>query len=295
MDNSLRFEHAMVLKREWGPTNRGVVLLDPSQPRLTNIQFRPEYANPSAILDVRVRRALAHAVDKQAIVDGLFDGEIPTADQFLPRNMPYFAELDRAIVKYHHDLRRSEELMAEVGYRKGADGAITGPGGERFSFEHLVIAGSQNERQSAIMADGWRRAGFDVREGTIPSAQATNGEVRATFSALSSVATGGGEPGLNFLASAQIPTPGNRWRGNNRGGWSNAEYDRLWDAFQTTLDRGERNRIVIQMMRVATEDVAMLFLFHSPNVTAHWATLHGPEIGTPDTLVNWNIHEWELR
>ncbi len=39
----------------------------------------------------------------------------------------------------------------------------------------------------------------------------------------------------------------------------------------------------------------MLFLFHSPNVTAHWATLRGPEIGASDTLVNWNIHEWELR
>ncbi len=295
MDNSLRFEHAMVLKREWGPTGKGVVLLDPTQPRLTNIQFRPELANPAAILDLRVRRALAHSVDKQGIVDGLFDGEVPTADQFLPRNVPYFAELERGIVRYPYDPRRADELMAEAGFRKGSDGSYVGPSGDRFSFEHLVIAGVQNERQSAIMADGWRRVGFDVREGAIPAAQATNGEVRASFSALSSVATGGGEPGLNFLASAQIPTPANRWRGNNRGAWSNAEYDRLWDAFQTTLDRAERNRLVIQLMRLATEDVAMLFLFHSPNVTAHWAGLRGPEIGTPDTLVNWNIHEWELR
>jgi peptide/nickel transport system substrate-binding protein len=295
MDNSLRFEHAMVLKREWGPGTKGIVLLDPSQPRLTNIQLRPELANPAALLDVRARRALAHSLDKQGIVDGLFDGEIPASDQFLPRNIPYFAELDRGIVKYPYDLRRTEELMAEVGYRKGGDGAFAGPSGERFSFEHWVIAGSQNERQSAIMADGWRRAGYEVREGTIPAAQSTNGEVRATFPALSSVATGGGEPGLNFLASAQIPSPANRWRGNNRGGWYSAEYDRLWDSFQTTLDRGERNRIAVQMMRLATEEVAMLFVFHSPNVTAHWGSLRGPEIGTPDTLVNWNIHEWELR
>jgi peptide/nickel transport system substrate-binding protein len=210
MDNSLRFEHAMVLKREWGPTNKGLVLLDPTQPRLTNIQLRPEIANPTAILDLRVRRALAHSVDKQGIVDGLFDGEVPTADQFLPRTVPYFAELDRGVVKYPYDLRRTEELMAEAGYRRGGDGTLSGPAGERFSFEHVVIAGSQNERQSAIMADGWRRVGAEVKEGAIPAAQATNGEVRATFSALSSVATGGGEPGLNFLASAQIPTPANR-------------------------------------------------------------------------------------
>ncbi len=233
MDNSLRFEHAMVLKREWGPTNKGVVLLDPTQPRMTNIQFRPELANPGAILDLRVRRALAHSVDKQGIVDGLFDGEIPAADQFLPRNVPYFADLDRGVVKYLHDPRRTDELMAEAGYRKGGEGAFSSPTGERFNFEHLVIAGSQNERQSAIMADGWRRAEFEVREGAIPAAQATNGEVRATFTALSSVATGGGESGLNFLASAQIPTPANRWRGNNRGAWSNPEYDRRWDSFQT--------------------------------------------------------------
>jgi peptide/nickel transport system substrate-binding protein len=294
-DNSLRFEHAQVLKREWGPSNKGIVLLDPSQPRLTNIQLRPEFANPPPIVDLRVRRALAHSLDKQAIVDGLFDGEVPAADQFLPRNIPYFADLDRGILKYPYDLRRTEELMAEVGYRRSGDGPFTSTSGERFNFEHVVISGSQNERQSAIMADGWRRAGYEVREGTIPAAQSTNGEVRATFGALSSVATGGGEAGLNFLSSAQIPAPANRWRGNNRGGWYSPEYDRLWDTFQTTLDRAERNRIAVQLMRLATEDVAMLFVFHSPNVTAHWAPLRGPEIGAPDTLVNWNIHEWELR
>jgi peptide/nickel transport system substrate-binding protein len=209
--------------------------------------------------------------------------------------VPYFRDLDQAIVKYPYDLRQAEQLMGEAGYRKGPDGTYTSAAGERFAPEHWVIAGSQNERQGAIMADGWRRAGFDVKEYAIPSAQATNGEVRATFPALSSVATGGGEANLNFLSSAQIPSPANRWRGNNRGAWSSSEYDRLWDAFQTTLDRMERNQQVIQMMKLATEDVAMLFLFHNPNVTAHWASLRGPAIGAPDTLVNWNIHEWELR
>jgi peptide/nickel transport system substrate-binding protein len=184
--------------------------------------------------------------------------------------------------------------MESAGYRKGSDGVYVSPTGERFAFEHWVIAGSQNEKQSAIMADGWRRVGFDVKEYAIPAAQGTDGQVRASFPALSSVATGGGEANLNFLASEQIPSPENRWRGNNRGGWSNPEYDRLWESFQTTLDRAERNRQVIQMMRLATEDVAMLFLFHNANVTAHYRTLRGPEIGAPDTLVNWNVHQWEL-
>ena len=296
MDNSLRFEHASVLKREWGAASKGTVLLDPVQPRFTNIQFRPEYANPRAILDVRVRRAIAHAVDKQAINDALFDGELPLADQFLPRTVPYFAELDRAISKYPYDVRQTERLLGEAGIARGADGAYLSPAsGERFGFEHWVIAGSQNEKQSAVMAETWRRAGLEVKEHAVPAAQSTDGQVRATFPALSSVATGGGEANLNFLTTTAIPSPANRWTGNNRGGWVSPEYDRLWEAFNTTLDRVERNRQVIEMMRLATEDVAQLFLFHSANVTAHLSSLRGPELGTPDTLTNWNIHEWELR
>ena len=294
MDNSLRFEHAQVLRREWGSANKGVVLLDPVQPRQTNIQFRPEYVNPRAILDLRVRRAIAHSVDKQALVDALLDGEVPPADQFLPRSVPYFAELERAIAKYPYDIRRTEDLMAEAGYRKGADGVFANAGAERLAFEHWVLAGSQNERQGAIMADGWRRAGYEVKEYAIPAAQSGDGQVRGTVPALSSVATGGGESNLNFLTRSQTPTPANRWRGNTRGAGFSEEYERLWDAFETTLDRSERDRQVIQMMKLATEDVAMLWLFHNPNVTAHLSTLKGPEFGAPETLVNWNIHLWEL-
>ncbi len=293
-DNSLRFEQAAVLKRDWEAQGKGVVLLDPVQPRLTNIQLRPELANPRAFLELPVRRAIAYSVDKNAINEGLFDGQVPLADQFLPRTVPYFAELDRAIVKYPFDLRQTEQQMAEAGYRKGADGFYASAGGERFSMDHWVIGGSQNEKQSAIMADGWRRAGYEVREYAIPASQGTDGQVRATFPGLSSVATGGGERNLNFLTSAQIPSAGNRWRGNNRGAWANAEYDSLWAAFNTTLDRSTRTRQVLRMMRLATDDVAMLFLFHSPNVTAHVAGLKGPAIGAPDTLAIWNVYEWTL-
>jgi hypothetical protein len=68
----------------------------------------------------------------------------------------------------------------------------------------------------------------------------------------------------------------------------------MWDAFNTTLDRPQRTQQVIRMMQLATDDIAQIFLFHSPNVTAHWANLRGPAIGAPDALINWNIHQWEL-
>ena len=145
------------------------------------------------------------------------------------------------------------------------------------------------------MAHGWRQAGFQVREHAVPPPQFTDGQLRATFPALSATATAKGEVGLGAFVTTAIPSAANLWRGLNRGGWSNPEYDQLWEAFITTLDRAARDRQAIQMSRLITEDVGQMFLLHSPDVSAHLAAVRGPAIDTPDTLVLWNIHQWEVR
>jgi len=49
------------------------------------------------------------------------------------------------------------------------------------------------------------------------------------------------------------------------------------------------------MMRLVTENVVNLFFYHDPGVTADIAALSGPQVGAPDHLIGWNVHEWELR
>ena len=100
----------------------------------------------------------------------------------------------------------------------------------------------------------------------------------------------------------EVGTPANRWVTENRGGWSHREYDRLWDAVQTTLDPSERIRQVVQMMRLLSEELPTFMLYFSVQVQSHATTLRGPEAGisaagvlVPESLPYWNIHEWELR
>ena len=294
-DNSLRFEHSLVLKREWANGN-GTVLIDTVQPRISAFQMRPEYANPGSLLDVRVRRAIAYAHDRQAIVDGLFSGEVPISDHVMPRSAPYFDALDREVTKYPYDLGRTDQLLSEVGIRKGPDGAYVTPTGERFGFASWVLAGSQNERQGSIMGDSWRRAGFDVKEYILPTALSQDGQVRATYPALSHVTTFLGEiNNLNAFTPSQVPRAANQWRGLNRGGWTNADYERVWDAFNSTLDRSQRDRQVIEMMKIVTDELPVIFNFHNPVLSAFLSSLNGPALGTPDSLALWNVHEWELQ
>jgi len=86
-----------------------------------------------------------------------------------------------------------------------------------------------------------------------------------------------------------------RWVGGNRSGWSNVEYDRLFDAYNSTLDRSQRNQHMIRMAQLFTEDAAALSLFFNPGIVAHVAALHGPMPFAPAADVAWNIHEWEWR
>jgi peptide/nickel transport system substrate-binding protein len=294
-DTSLRLEQAATLKQDWGPRHAGSILLHPNQWRATVFQFRPEYAAPRAILDQRARKALAHAVERQAINDSLYQGDGVFSDFIVSPSSEWGRDIENAVVKYPYDLRRSEQLMLEAGFARGGDGTFLHPGEGRFTAEVRTNAAADNEAEMAIIASEWRKAGFDARESALPAALAQDGEARSTFSAMFINNTGAGEATLLGFSSSSISSAANRWRGNNRGGWANAEYDRLLEAFTTTLDRDERGRQMAQMARIFTEDVAAISLFFRTQPWAHVAALTGPRVVAPESNMAWNIHEWEFR
>ncbi|MPZ12858.1 MAG: hypothetical protein GEU73_00255 [Chloroflexi bacterium] len=298
-DRTVRWEQAQVLRNEWGASGGGTVILTPIQPRFTVIQLRPENASPAAILDLRVRRAFAHAIDRQAFNDGLFDGAGVAAETHITQKAPYFLEVDRAIVKYPYDPRRSEQLMNEAGFTRDRDGFYASAVGERFTAGFLQEAGTQTEREMAIQVERWRAAGFDVQVSVLPSTQLRDGQARSTFPTFYNTATSpavrGGERNLGNFTTDSSGTPTNRWRGSNYGGWSNSEYDDLWDQFNTTLERSERNQQVVEMARLISEDLPLYSLYWNFNVSVHRADVGGPDPEAVDTLVNANIHEWEWR
>jgi ABC-type transport system substrate-binding protein len=125
----------------------------------------------------------------------------------------------------------------------------------------------------------------------MPTAQAQSGQARAQFPGLFTSGGGSGETLLANLSTAGIPREANRWTGSNRGAWSHPEYDRLYEAFNTTLDRAERNRQVIAMMKIFTEELPDFALYFQPSITAHVAGIRGPE----GSGAGWNVHTWEFR
>lgn len=292
---ALRFDHAMVLRREWESAGRGTVMISPNTPATIMVQFRPEFQQTPALLDVRVRRALAHTVDRPALNDGLFEGQGVMGEALMSPRVPYEAEAQRAIAKHPYDPRYAERLMNEVGFSKDRDGFFADGRGERFRPDFRVNAGTEWERVQAILTDTWQRAGFEMQPTVLHFAQTRDPESAHRFAGIGQRVVGGGEAPWSYLTAAEIGSPADRWRGQNRTGWTDPEFERLWLLYNTTLDRSERDRQAVLLTKMVSEHLPLLMMYYQIIVNAHAAALRGPEGGTVSTLAFWNIHEWELR
>ena len=74
--------------------------------------------------DIRVRQAMAHAIDRQALIDGVTYGySQPIGSHFAPHN-PYYIDLTGT---YPHDLDRARELLAEAGHPDGFSATLKLP------------------------------------------------------------------------------------------------------------------------------------------------------------------------
>lgn len=185
--------------------------------------------------------------------------------------------------------------MAEGGYTRGADSFYVSPTEGRLNFEIRVIASAQSDAERAIMADEWRRNGFEFAQAAFTPAQSSDGQTLGTFRSLSSTGGPTGEEAMTSYTTESISRPETRWRGSNRGGWSNPEYDRLMDAFLTTLDRTQRNRQIIQAVKILTENLGVIPLYFNPAVVAYPRGLTGINLITAQAEMSWNVHEWEFR
>lgn len=296
-DGALGNPQAITLKQEWAASRGGVILVKLDYFRGVYAQLRPEQANPAAIMQTPVRQALAHAIDRQALHDGLDgfkSGNIDAEAPFIPPTASYYALVDRAVTKYPYDPRRTEQFMREAGLSRGPDGFYHGASEGRLRWEIKTSGSVDNQTEIAILASSWRQVGFDFQEAVLPGSLAQDGQARSTFPTLYSFGTAVGEPMLIGMNSNGIPRPENRYTGSNRGGWSNPEFDRLADAIAQTLAPDQRAQLIAQMAGLVSRDVAAIPLYFYGSPVAATAAIVGVGPVVQETTFEWNIHQWTL-
>jgi peptide/nickel transport system substrate-binding protein len=110
--------------------------------------------------DVRVRQAVSHAIDRDAIVKKLVFGygtpafgPLPTSDPTYYKNVQQFNQFDQA---------KSKALMSAAGWTAGSDGTLA-KGGQKFSFELAVTNESFSTQLASVLQASLKDIGMDVK------------------------------------------------------------------------------------------------------------------------------------
>lgn len=219
--------------------------------------------------DVRVRRAIACAIDRPAIVRAKMAGRAVLATGLLaPGHWAYSGD----VPTYPYDPARARALLDEAGY-PDPDG--DGPG-VRFTLTYKTSADAFRVAIARLIAQMLREVGIgvDVRSYEFATFFA---DVKKGQYQLASLQTGEiAEPDMynNFFHSSRIPTPAepdlaNRWR------YRSDVADRLIEEGRHELDRDARKRIYAELQRVVATDLPIVPLWHEDNVAVMNVSVEG--------------------
>ena len=195
--------------------------------------------------DPRVRKAMALAIDKARVVEKYTKGGERPAEHFVPPGTGDYTSPSGLI----HDAGLAKQLLAEAGY----------PGGKGFptDFEYLFNSSPLNKNIAVELQRMWRETlGIQVK-----LRQAEHKVYLAAQSALDYHVTrsswiGDYNDPNTFLDMFMTQN------GNNRTGWTNADYDRLIRLANATSDLPKRNKLFRQAETILiTDELPILPLF----------------------------------
>ncbi len=240
--------------------------------------------------DKRVRQAILYAINRDEIVQQLFEGKQAVADSFLPPKHYGFAN---NVKKYAFDPNRGKQLLAEAGYTPGSDGILQ-KGGQRLSLTFLTSTGRSDRAQvQQIVQAQLKAVGIEIKiqnqparayfGDTLPTRKFEMAMFSYVFSPLADCE--------GLYTGDTIPTPEHR-EGQNYPGYKNDEVTKLCHAIPEELDEAKRVEMFTRVQELWTEDLPALPLYFRSDYTAHKARLQNWKPTGADTPVTWNATSW---
>lgn len=231
--------------------------------------------------DVRVRRAIAYAIDRKTIIHTKLHDRAIAATGMLPT---FHWAYDKDVDQYPFDPERAKKLLDEAGY-PDPDGDGPEP---RFTIIYKSSSNKLRVAISTVIASMLRQVGIDVElrvnEFATLFADLKKGNYQMTLMQIPEIS----EPDLykNFFASYRIPTRDNLDAGGNRARYRNAEIDRLLTDGMRTLDRAGRQKIYARVQEILARDVPVVSLWHEDNIAAMRKNVSGFEMLPTAQLTN---------
>jgi len=233
----------------------------------TDYQYIGLNMRDPALADVRVRQALAYAIDRRAIVDYLRRGLATPALGLLPPNSWAFTPNVRT---FDFDPSKARALLDEAGYRD-PDGDGPQP---RLRLTLKCSNLEFNRLQSTVIQQNLQAVGIALDVRTYEFATLYADVIAGNFQMYTLQWSGAAVSDPDILRqvfhSAQTPP-----RGFNRGFFSNARIDTLLDQASGETDPARRLQLYGEVQQILADQVACISLWTKTNFVVAQRSIRG--------------------
>ena len=234
--------------------------------------------------DKKVRHALTHAIDREAIIQAILgDAGTVAHGPGSPANWAFNPD----VPKFEYDLEKAKQLLKEAGWEPGPDGILE-KDGKKFEFALKTTSANEIRQQVAEVAQQqWAEIGIktsiEVLEWSAYVEQTS--PPNWNFDAIVAGWSIGSDPDPTwFWHTSEIEA------GLNYNGYSNSEVDELLSKNTQIADLEERKAVIAEADAIVTEDQPNTFLYYPEGYLAISPKLVGPSFNAANTY--YKIHEW---
>ena len=227
-------------------------------PFLTDKAGKALTKNP--LKDPRVRKAISKAINRQAMVEKVMEGQAVPAGQLVP---DFLFGASKSLKVEPFDPEGAKKLLAEAGYPEGFGITIHAPNNRYVNDAKIAQAVAQ------MLA----RVGIDTKVVTMPSstffAQATDLKFSLMLLGWS---TGTGQSSSSLKALLMTYNRDKGYGTANRGRYSNGKVDALTEDAMASVDDAKREAYLQRAAEIAIGDTGIIPLHYQVN---QWATRDG--------------------
>jgi len=223
----------------------------------TQIQYLAFNLRDPFLQDVRVRQAIACAIDRKLIIQTLMLGHAQPASSLLP---PTHWAWTGDVARYDYDPARAARLLDEAGYVPGRDGV-------RIHLTMKISTIEETRLLAAVLQQQLANVGIALDLRSSEYATFYSDVTRGAFQMYSLRWQGGNEqPDIfSYVFSTASFSP----KGANRGHYSNIRLDALLDDAAGSEDIATRRADYVQAQQILARDLPAINLWYRDTVVVH--------------------------
>jgi peptide/nickel transport system substrate-binding protein len=243
--------------------------------------------NKKPFNDMRIRKAISYAINKQEIINGVLLG---LGEEITSPYKPGTQWENKNIEKINFDPQKAKKILKDAGYSLDKNGFFE-KNGEKLSFEILTNQNKQREMTAVLIQRRLQDIGIDVSIRVIEWASFVNRFIK----------TGEFEAVVLGWSLSLDPDQYNIWHSSQQGpgqfnfiSYTNARVDELLEKGRETLDDNERKIIYDEFSAIIYEEQPIIYLYAGYGLSAIHKRIKGVKENSPPAGIFHNDYQWYI-